>query len=161
MEVKHIINENLKRLEPIAKHCVYCGERDFEHVDSCYFVPLFAEKDRTNVIVYRQVKFSKILIGIPRCQSCMEIHDSANNKGRIIAWSIGFLIIALAIFTMQPYVIAFGILAGLLAGFGLTIYIADRFIYDKGLYNPKQGAKNDETVQELVINGWSFTQPSA
>jgi hypothetical protein len=125
-----------------------------------YFVPLFKEQDRTNIVVYRSVKYSKIPIGIPRCERCREIHQSAANKSKLYAWTgavAGFLL-SISIWGVLG---VFGIIPCLLFGIIGAHYIENKLVSDQGILTKMEGAKQDETVQDLVISGWSFNQPTA
>ncbi len=59
-------NQETKRLEPSETLCQYCETEHSTDMEDNYFIPMFQEVDRTNVIVYRNVKFKKIPVGIPR-----------------------------------------------------------------------------------------------
>ena len=125
-----------------------------------YFIPLFRENDRTNIIVYRSVKYSKIPVGVPRCKTCMDIHQEAAKKAAIYSWSFAVVAVILSFMIWGLFGI-FGIFAGLLIGFAGTHVLENKFVRDKGIYTKLDGAKQNEAVQELVINGWSFNMPSA
>lgn len=75
MKDTHVLNERLKRLEPITTKCQFCNNNHSTAMNDNYFVPVFKVQDRTNVIVYSSVKFSKLLIGIPRCNGCRDIQS--------------------------------------------------------------------------------------
>ena len=103
----HVLNEKLKRLEPIEKKCIFCSYNNMVSMDDCYFVPLFKENDRTNIIVYRSVKYSKILIGISRCSTCAAIHEAAKTKATIYAVLAGAGVFAFRYcFKISPLVLA-------------------------------------------------------
>ncbi len=160
MTSTHVLNEQKKRLEPIERKCSYCGVNNFDEMDDNYFVPLFKEKDRTNIIVYRSVKFSKILIGIPRCKMCLEIHQSAARVATYYAWGIGIAVLILTIL-MGGFWFFGGVLSCIFIGVFTPILIKNKIATKKGILTELEGAKQNELVQDFVINGWSFTQPSA
>ena len=160
MITKHYLNEQLKRLEPIEKSCQYCGQGNSENMNENYFVPVFKEQDRTNVIVYRSVKYKKVLIGIPRCHSCLEIHNAAANKAKLYSW-IGAVITMVLCFMIGGGFIVAGIILLLLIGFLGSHLLEKDFVRKNGIHTKLDGAKENETVQEFIIQGWSFTQPSA
>lgn len=153
-------NKEKKRLEPSGTKCQYCEIEHSTNMEDNYFVPLFKENDRTNIIVYRSVKYSKIPVGIPRCKSCMSIHQEAAGRSALTAWGIAFGVV---VFSLIIWGISgiFSILVALLIGFGGTHLIQNKIIREKGIFSKMDGAKRNQAVQELVIEGWSFTQPSA
>jgi hypothetical protein len=156
----HIFNKERKRLEPTITKCQYCEMENSTSMEDNYFIPLFKENDRTNVIVYRSVKYSKVPVGIPRCSSCKSIHILAAGRAAQIAWSIAIAVVLL-IFAIWGIWGIFGIFAVIIIGFGGTNVIQNKLVRDKGIYTKLDGAKQNEAVQDLVINGWSFTQPTA
>jgi len=159
--MKHYVNDVLKRLEPFDKACQYCGQGNSEDMNENFFVPVFKEQDRTNIVVYRSVKYKKILIGIPRCHSCLEIHNSAGNKAKLWAWVGAVVVFILCLLTGAPFVIIAGIFLLIFGGFFGSHLLEKQFVRDRGILTKLDGAKENETVQEFIIQGWSFTQPSA
>ena len=161
----HVLNKRLERIEPTTKKCSYCiDEKIIRHVNDCYFVPIFSEKDRTNLIVYRSVKFKKIVIGIPRCASCKAIHAGAQIKGIIISLIVALLIVAVIVYNFLLFhpivsVVLFFISVGALV-FG-HVNLQNIFTKQKGIYTLKAGATKDYLVHSFLMKGWSFTQPSA
>jgi hypothetical protein len=161
--MKHYINESLKRLEPVDKACQYCsGQGKSENMDENFFVPVFKEEDRTNIVVYRSVKFKKIMIGIPRCPSCLEIHDGAGNKAKLWSW-VGAIIVFILFCLMGGGggFVAVGLISFIIIGILGSYMLEKQFVRDRGILTKVDGAKENETVQEFIIQGWSFTQPSA
>lgn len=159
--MKHYVNEALKRLEPLDKACQYCGQGNSENMNDNFFVPVFREEDRTNIIVYRSVKFKKVLIGIPRCHSCLEIHYAAGDKAKLYSWIGAVVIFILCLMTGAPYTIVAGIFLLFLIGFLGSHLLEKEFVKNRGILPELDGAKENETVQEFIIQGWSFTKPSA
>jgi len=156
----HAFNDEKKRLEPTETKCQYCEIAESTDMDDNYFIPLFKEADRTNIVVYRSVKYNKIPVGIPRCKSCQAIHQTATNKSVILGSSFAFLIIILSFLIWDEYGFL-GLLAGILIGFGATKFIENKLVRDKGIFTKEDGAKENEAVQDLILNGWSFTMPTA
>lgn len=156
----HTFNPTLKRLEPTETKCVYCEMESSTNMDDNYFVPLFKENDRTNIIVYRSVKYKKIPVGIPRCKTCQTIHEEARNRATVISVSVAAAFVILCFLIWGIYGI-FAIFAGIFIGFGGAAYLEGRFVREKGIFTRIDGAKRNDAVQELVIAGWSFTQPTA
>ncbi len=160
----HVFNEQLKRFEPVSKKCNFCFTGTANSIADCYFVPVFKENDRTNIVVYRSVKYSKADIGIPRCNDCKAIHKAAGRKALVPS-----LITALAIFVFMVYnflnfhavvsVLLFFLSA--IAGFGGYAYLQNVFTRKGGINTLKEAAQSDPLVQNLLINGWSLKQPSA
>lgn len=156
----HLFNETMKRLEPQHTKCMFCGTAHTQNMNDNYFVPLFKEQDRTNIVVYRSVKYQKIPVGLPRCLSCLSIHESCSNKAKLFAWGAAIAVV-IASFAIWGIFGFFAIFAGIFIGFLGTKLIEDKLVRDAGILTKQDGAKEDQTVQELIINGWSFTQPSA
>jgi hypothetical protein len=159
--MKHFVNGELKRLEPFDAPCQYCGQENFKNMNDNYFIPVFREEDRTNIVVYRSVKYKKILIGIPRCQTCLGIHNAAGNKAKLYSWMGAAVIFILCCVIGGPYTIIAGIFLFIFGGFLGSHLLEKQFVRDKGIFTKLDGAKENETVQEFIIQGWSFTQPSA
>jgi len=156
----HTINERLMRLEPQETKCTYCGVEHSQNMDENYFIPLFKEQDRTNVIVYRSVKYKKIPVGVPRCQSCKNIHESSTSKAQLYAWGIALGVVVFS-FAVWGIFGIFAIFVGIFIGFGGTHFFENKFVRDSGILTKLEGAKENDTIQDLVIHGWSFTQPAA
>lgn len=156
----HVYNKNSQRFETLDKLCSCCELNEMEDISYSYYTPLFKIQDRTNVIVYRSVKYSKVLIGMPRCASCYQIHHKSKNRANLISWIIAPFIVVLAILTMEPLIIIFGIIIGILFGIFGGLLIKNKIITDSGILTEAGAAKTNETIQDLVISGWSLTQPS-
>lgn len=156
----YTFNEARKRLEPTDTKCQYCDNDHSSHMEDNYFVPLYKERDRTNIIVYRSVKYQKIPVGIPRCKSCKDIHEAAANKGRLFAWGIA-IVLEIILFKIDLLWGFIGIFPSLFIIFAGADYIANKIVWEKGIFNKLDGAKQNGAVQDLVISGWSFTMPSA
>jgi hypothetical protein len=158
---KHIYNDTTQKLDSIDQRCSYCELMNSKDKRENYFLPLFAVQDRTNVIIYSSVKFTKIEVEIPRCSNCYKIHIDAENKAQLWSWLTILLVYISAIYL-------FGIVGGIAGIFGcIFIYftashlITNYLIEKSGILKLKEGVLKNETVQELVISGWSFNHPSA
>lgn len=160
----YTFNETYKRFEPHDNKCTYCGEAHMRSMNDCYFVPLFVTNDRTNIVVYRSVKYSKILIGIPRCASCKDIHEKASTKGIWIAVGCAILSIVFLIYNftnLHPLITIGGFFATIFGAVFGAKKLTETFIANQDIYTQHDGAETNEVVRELVIAGWSFTQPTA
>jgi hypothetical protein len=156
----HFFNERLKRLEPKATKCEFCSFGNSTAMNDNYFVPIFKVRESTNIIIFSSVKYSKILIGIPRCISCRGIHSEAVKKSNLIAAICGISTILLGFLFFGPKGF-FGIPVGLLIGFCCSYFLSKKFIADRGVTTLKSGAQQNCTVQAFITGGWSFTEPSA
>jgi hypothetical protein len=156
----YLLNKDKKRLEPTETKCAFCEADNSSNMEENYFIPLFRENDRTNIIVYRSVKYSKIPVGIPRCKSCMEIHEQAASKGALIAWAVAVGVVVLSFMMWGIYGI-FTIFIGIFVGFLGTNYMQNKIVREKGIFTKRDGAERNEVVQGLIIEGWSFNQPTA
>ena len=126
----HTLNERLKRIEPTSKKCSYCVNGQVEKLNSCYFVPIFKENDRTNIVVYRSVKYQTIKIGIPRCIDCFGVHEQSKNKALILSIFISIAIFAFGVYNFLnfPALVSVIIFVGAIAaGFGGYIYLQNNF----------------------------------
>ena len=153
-------NKEKKRLEPSDAKCQYCEVENSTDMEDNYFVPLFRENDRTNIIVYRSVKYSKVPVGVPRCKTCLEIHREAASRSQLTAWGIAFGVVVFSIMIWGAGGIL-SIVLGLVIGFLGTHLLQNKMVREKGIFTKMEGAKRNPAVQELVIDGWSFNQPTA
>jgi len=160
----HVLNERLKRIEPTSKKCTFCLDGTTEKVNDAYFVPIFKENDRTNIVVYRSVKYSKINIGIPRCAGCRAIHESAKKKAWPIALVAALSILAFVVYNFlefHPIVSVILFFVAGIAGFGGYAYLTNYFTHKAGIHTLKVGAESDALIQDFLMKGWSLKQPSA
>ena len=159
-EQKYQFNQETKRLEPLGTLCQFCETDHSTKMDENYFVTLYREKDRTNVIVYRSVKFSAIPVGIPRCEKCMVIHETASLKGNALGWvlAIGFVVLIFSLFGLWGFL---GIIAGIVLGVVGSNYLEKKFVHQKRIYTCKEAVMQNEAVQDLVLGGWSLNRPMA
>ena len=156
----HTFNEKYKRLEPTDTKCQYCGVGHSTRMGDNHFQPLFRVNDRTNIIVYSSVKYNKLPVGIPRCTSCKNIHILSAGRAAQIAW-VSAIVLVILVYAIWGIWAFFGIIFGPVLGFVGTMLLTYVLVKNKGIYTKLEGAKQNETVQDLVINGWSLTPPSA
>lgn len=156
----YTFNHARKRLEPTNSKCEYCETGHSSFMEDNYFVPLYKEQDRTNIIVYRSVKYQKIPVGIPRCKSCKGIHEKSARKGSAFAVLLA-IAIEIILFKIGPLWGVIGLFPSLIILFAGAEYIQDKFVENKGITTKMNGAKHNGAVQDLVISGWSFKKPSA
>jgi hypothetical protein len=156
-------NELYKRFEPQENKCTYCGREEVQNIDECYYIPLFMTKDSTNLVVYRSVKFAKILIGIPRCSNCKKIHENASYKAAMLSWGTAIALVVLLFYNMIALggiVLALGFIAAIFIGIYGSQQLKDRFAVSNDIYALKDGAETNEIVRDLVLAGWSLEQPA-
>jgi len=160
----YVLNERLKRIEPNSKKCSFCYDGTTESINDCYFVPVFKENDRTNIVVYRSVKYSKIDIGIPRCTNCKAIHQASKKRAAVLSSLGALVVIAFTIYNfldIHPIVSVLLLFLSAFIGFGGYAFLQNTFTRKAGINTLKEGAENDAMVQDFLIKGWSLTQPSA
>ena len=154
------LNENLKRLEPVHKRCAYCGMNDFSDMADNYFVPVYRKTDSTNLILYQSVKYRKLTLGIPRCAGCKRIHRKVRAITIITAILVFLIIMGGCIWLWEVLGFFIGLFGGGFAA-GLTSAFLSRSIAKKyGIPDDDDGAKNSESVRELLNAGWSLIEPS-
>jgi hypothetical protein len=160
----HVLNERLKRIEPNSKKCSYCYHGISDSINDCYFVPIFKENDRTNVIVYRSVKYSKIDIGIPRCTDCKGIHEASKKRALLLSLLGAIIVIAFTIYNfldIHPFVSVLLLFLSGFIGFGGYVFLQNKFTRKANINTLKEGAESDVLVQDFLMKGWSLTHPSA
>ncbi|MFB9077820.1 hypothetical protein ACFFLS_00090 [Flavobacterium procerum] len=157
-------NEPYKRFEPHETKCTYCGEAHMKTMQDCYFIPLFVTNDRTNIIVYSSVSYSKILIGIPRCSSCRNIHETSSSKAIWIGVGVAIAGIAFLVYnfmSLPPMVTIIGFFAVIFGAVFGSQKLTETFVANHDIYTKRDGAETNEVVRDLVLAGWSFKQPTA
>jgi hypothetical protein len=157
----HIFNEAKKTLEPTSTICACC-QVGTATLETNYYKDIFKENDRTNLVIYRSVSYGKISIGIPRCESCMSIHNDADLIGTIggILLGIVFFIICLSIFD-HAWLLSLGFFGAI----AIFVYLGD---YGKNWYSNSKGIRSKEEIIDgdsliagFLANGWSKHTPSA
>nr|WP_315159101.1 hypothetical protein [uncultured Flavobacterium sp.] len=165
MEQKYVINETLKRIEPLEKKCSYCRKKEMSLIDSCFFQTLYLEQNRSNYVVFRNVNFNKVSIGVPRCESCKSIHEEAEKKAK------KYIFIAAGIIFVSPLLSSFdfdsltsGIMPAiivLIAGFLFKNYIVEKIVINTDILSEKDGAAYSVIVQDFLEEGWQYKKPEA
>ena len=167
--MSHILNENLKRFEPIDSKCVFCNKGYSEKMDDNCFIPLYKENGRTVEGGYRKVKYRELSLGASRCPKCKQIHKLAI----LSSWLLGILIIICIIGILKycHYLFDangwFGLLSGVailsvVFGFFPLLRVFERhFSRKKGVLYRRDGLKKYDIVQSLITEGWVFEQPTA
>ena len=85
----HVFNEQKKRLDPVDNKCTCCGKGFSIGEKSNFYIPVFKETDRTNLVVYRNVKFSRIDIGVSRCSAGKALHKKIKPRSFLIGLLVG------------------------------------------------------------------------
>ena len=163
----HTFNESRRRFKPHNKKCSFCrsGARNTNMEDNCFY-SVYNIQDRTNLVVYRNVKFKEVKISIPRCASCRRVHSAAKTSTYISVF-IGVLLIFIIpiYFSVKFSLGTFGLIIMMAATFGL-VYLGMVAI-EKGILNAnevtseKDGALKEPLVRDFLRNGWSITRPTA
>lgn len=164
----HILNETKKRLEPVGEVCVFCGKRRSEHIT---YKTLYKEKSRTNLLVYRNVKFSKIDIGASTCSECLKVHKKIHRQSLLYSFLIIIMILSLialisyllfSLITVVAIVIG-ALLAGITIASMTTVYhcIEEHLIKPYNVLTKRVGLQSYPIVKELLNDGFTFEQPSA
>ncbi|MBF4493626.1 MULTISPECIES: hypothetical protein [unclassified Flavobacterium] len=160
----YTFNETHTRFEPLNNKCTYCGEAEMKSINDCCFVSLYAINDRTNLIVYRSVKYAAITIGVPRCSSCKKIHISTQSKANWVSLGISAFVLVFIIylfFGFNPFSIVFGLFGIFIGAVLLAPKLTETYTSNQGIYTMKDGAETNQFIHDLVMSGWSFTKPSA
>lgn len=162
-------NQDLKRLEPIDKKCGFCDKGKMQNVNDCHFASVFQEKNRTNILVYKSVKYSALQIGVPRCPTCLEIHGMSNKKASKITGFLNIgIVMAILLFAYEMLDfdivnISLGILASLITILIIrvsgTLFLENILIRKQGVRTLNEGTNSNETIQDFVINGWLLSPP--
>src|SRR6187402_175160 len=88
----YTFNDVRKRFENSDPICAYCSVNKVRTPDEHHFVSVFKEVDRTDIVVYKSVKYQEVAIGIPRCTNCYVIHDAAGDKANLYCWGAAIFI---------------------------------------------------------------------
>lgn len=168
----HVFNESKKRLDPIDNRCMCCGNGYSTGEADNFYIPIYKENDRTNAIVYRNVKYSVINIGVARCPECKRIHEQIKTKAvlTVIALSIfslgGFPLIGWGIESLSGSMIPFFIFLflGLIAlGFSIALFhfFEQLFANKYSILSRRNAAMEYDLVCAMIDEGWTFDQPTA
>jgi hypothetical protein len=156
----HIMNSEEKRMEPKATLCCFCKQAHSTAMHENYFVDVYREQKRTNIVVYRSVNFNQIKIGIPRCTECMNTHYNSSIYASVIA-VVG--IVSLVVLSFYIHIllgfIAFLLSLGVIAV--IQPIIANKMIHQSGILTKRECAEDDPMVVDLIVNGWSLNKPMA
>ena len=165
MEEKYVINEAQKRIEPLEKKCSYCRKKEMTLMDSCFFETLYLEQDRSNYVLFRNIKFNKISIGVPRCENCRSIHEGADAKAqKYIFIAAGIILFLPFLFTFSFNSFSSGIIPAvivLIAGFAFKNYLAEKIVFKTDILSEKVGAQHSVIVQDFLQEGWQYEKPEA
>lgn len=156
----HTLNEQEKRIEPVDTLCRFCGQTHSTKMDRNYFVPVFKVQDRTSLVIYSSVKFSKVSVGIPRCTRCFVTHQENAWKSWGISTASAITLIILG-FTIFGYWGVFVARPSFVLLFVSGILLSDFLDRKKGLMRKKDVANRDPLIQQMLISGWSLTPPTA
>ena len=169
----HVFNEQKKRLDPIDNTCMCCGKNFSIGEKSNFYIPIFKEKDRTNVIVYRNVKFQRLNIGVSRCPACKEKHKRIQPLSILVGLLVGLgaagLSLGLGWLLAEFFNLMFIFIVFVALGVGLGIFLGFSFYYRQlnkmsiksGILSERDAASQYELVQSLLNDGWTFDQPIA
>ena len=163
----HIFNERRKRFEPKDRKCAFCktGTNNGQMEDNCFF-SVYNEKGRTNLVVFRNVKFNEVKIGVPRCEACSKTHSLVKGTS-----CLAIIVAVLSVFVVPiylsvtfdlgtvPMIILMAITFGLAV---LAVMGLEKFILNlKDVKSEKDGALTNDLVRAFVRNGWSVDRPNA
>lgn len=163
----HIFNQSAKRFEPKEKKCSFCKPRsnNSKMQDNCFY-SVYNVQDRTNLVVFRNVKFSEVKIGIPRCESCRKVHSNAKIASYLTLFiGIPLVFIIPIYFSVKFDLGTVGMVILLAATFGLVYFAMvgiERAIHNSSdVKSEKDGALLDPLVQSFLRSGWSIERPRA
>ncbi|MBK9255688.1 MAG: hypothetical protein IPM42_09400 [Saprospiraceae bacterium] len=163
----HILNETKRRFEPINTKCSFCntGSHNKMMEDNC-FSSVYNVRDRTNLLVYRNVKFNEVKIGVPRCKSCRSVHSTVNTLTNIVI-IIGVLLVFVVPITISVSLktstaVMFVMMALMVGIVYLTVTALDKAILSSNkTLSEKEGALKEPLVLEFLRRGWSLKRPTA
>ncbi len=163
----HIFNQLKTRFEPKDIKCSFCrtGSNKSKMEDNCFY-SVYNVQDRTNLIVFRNVKFNEIKIGIPRCASCRKVHFTAKMASYLTLFiGIPLVFIIPIYFSVKFDLGTIGMILLLAMTFGL-VYLAmvgiEKAIFSAyDIKSEKDGALLDPLIQSFLIGGWSIERPRA
>jgi hypothetical protein len=165
MGEKYVINETQKRIEPLEKKCSYCRKKEMSLIDSCFFQTLYLEQNRSNYVVFRNVKFNIVSIGVPRCENCKSIHEEAETKAKkYIFITTGIMLVFPLLFSFNFDAFKSGIIPALIvliAGFLFKNYIVEKIVFNTDILSEKVGAEYSVIVQDFLEDGWQYKKPEA
>ena len=164
----HIFNEDKKRFEPINMNCSFCnsGAHSSSKGDHCY-ISMYSVKDRTNLIVYRNVKFNEIKIGLPRCKKCYSVHSTVKT-----ADTFGLVLGIISVFVVPITIcVVFSIISTILMCLLMGMMVPLVYFLNKSIQNyilasnntlsQKEGAQKEPLIIGFLQHGWSLDKPLA
>ena len=167
METQTYNNKN-GIIAPPGNICMCCGKEILHNEYANYHIPIYKEEDRTNLLVYKSVKFRKIGILVTRCAKCEKIQKKAELISMYYSFGIGLSIVSiglLLIFFMENMrnlgivLIVLGIITGALLWSSKGEDKATDFLEKKQVLSKENAAAQYEEVRELLRSGWSFQEP--
>lgn len=161
MEKKYVYNPNRKRIEPKETLCQFCKKNHSSTIENNFYTPIYQEQKRTNLVVYSSVKFKRLPIGIPRCKHCKAIHKFYTALSWVYGILTGISIYLILHFTVHQIFYFLELTSSIIIGVLSQQYLFKPFLIKRaGILTEKQGKKNAPLIQELLLEGWSFKQPS-
>jgi hypothetical protein len=147
----HVLNEETNSLEPVDSKCAYCNSGHSQSREDNYFCRFYKEQDRSNLIVYKSVKYRQIRLEISRCPNCLKIHREAKSKAILISCFVGLIAIW---FT--------GLLGLIIIVIMILIYrpLEKMFVRRENILTKRDGAAKCYSIKFLMRYGWDFEKPS-
>ena len=84
-------------IAPPGNICMCCGKEILHNEYANYHIPIYQEEDRTNLIVYKSVKYKRIGIVVTRCAKCEKIQKKAELISLYYSLGIGLSIVAIGL----------------------------------------------------------------
>jgi hypothetical protein len=159
MRKTHVFHgEALNYFEPIDTKCMYCDSGHSQETDDNYSAFLFYEKSRINTLVYKSVKYQRILIGVSRCPDCLKIHRESKLKAILVSCGIGLVVTIGFTGFIGIWIATLAILVLILIP--VSQFLEKIFVRQKGIPTKRDGASRYEFVKYLIRNGWTFKKPT-
>jgi len=160
-------NSTLKRFESTETECFYCGESEgVENVSNQHYHPLYNEKDRLNLVVFRNVTYDQINIGIARCTSCKKKHKLLKSTESIIIYFliataiiVPFYQLFITRISMSKFLLLFVAMLLFLIVYGMFLgkYIHKLFSVER----PDSCVASNKLISIFLNHGWSLDKPRA
>jgi hypothetical protein len=160
METSHVFNEETKQFDPKETSCFYCGRDHAATPETNLSFPIYKEQQRHNLLVVRSVEYNALSIGIPRCEKCADLHNSANAGAKIIAWVSAAVIMLLSFLAWEENGL-WSIIPAVLWGVGGSHLLEKWLVERKGIAMAGTGARQDALVAGFLANGWTDEKPNA
>jgi hypothetical protein len=163
----HILNAGQQRFEPVSKDCLFCKNKTRnKNMEDNLFTPVYRTKDRSNYVVYRNVKFNEIKIGVPRCESCKNIDSNVSIITNLLIFVSVFTTLILPIYLAVEFKLpTLGLVIALATTFGIMVLITmglERgMLAMNNVYSKKDGSMRDPLIKEFLRGGWSLKRPTA